>query len=59
MRAGVTLLLLLLAGCQKSFDERYSDVEQEISTDAQSIDSEFGRNSADQTSDGKAQEPVD
>lgn len=59
MRAGVTLLLLLLAGCQKSFDERYSDVEQEISTDAQNIDFEFGRNSADQPSDGKAQEPVD
>lgn len=59
MRAGVTLLLLLLAGCQKSFDERYSDVEQQISKDAQSIDTEFGRSSADQPSDGKAQEPVD
>lgn len=56
MRTGFTLLLLLLlAGCQKSFDERYSDVEQEISKDAKSIDSEFDRSSADQPSDGKTE----
>ncbi|MBK6707183.1 MAG: hypothetical protein IPG54_06715 [Sphingomonadales bacterium] len=38
MRLVAMLMLLLLAGCQKSFEQRYSDVESEVKQDAEQID---------------------
>lgn len=39
--SGVGLALMLLAGCQKSFDERYADAEKKVREQAQSIDQEL------------------
>lgn len=35
--------LLLLAGCQKSFDDRYADAEKKLREQASSIDKELGK----------------
>jgi hypothetical protein len=35
------LALVLLAGCQKSFDERYADAKKKIGEQAASIDKEL------------------
>jgi hypothetical protein len=37
----VLLALLLLAGCQKSFDERYADAQKKIREQAASIDKDL------------------
>lgn len=44
MRSRIALLalaLVLLAGCQKSFDERYAEAQKKVSEQAQSIDGEL------------------
>lgn len=38
MRSAALLLLLMLTGCEKSFDERYSEIETEVKKDADKID---------------------
>jgi hypothetical protein len=38
MRHITLSLVLLLSGCGKSFDQRYSDIETEVKKDAQNID---------------------
>lgn len=38
MRPVAILMLLLLAGCEKSFEQRYSDVESEVKQDAEQLD---------------------
>jgi hypothetical protein len=44
MRGAVAIALLLaLAGCQKSFDERYADAEKKMRDEAASIDRELAR----------------
>lgn len=35
------LALLLLAGCQKSFDDRYADAQKKLNEQAASIDKEL------------------
>jgi hypothetical protein len=35
------LALVLLAGCQKSFDERYAEAQKKVSEQAKSIDGEL------------------
>ncbi|MCW1427576.1 hypothetical protein [Novosphingobium sp. JCM 18896] len=41
MRALAVIALLLLAGCQKSFDERYEDAQKKMASQAASIDQEL------------------
>lgn len=40
-RAGMLALLLLLAGCQQSFDDRYADAEKKIRDQAAAIDKDL------------------
>lgn len=43
-RIGLAMsLVLLLAGCKKSFDERYADAEKKIREEAGSIDQELAK----------------
>ena len=46
MRSTALLLLLLLSGCGKSFDQRYSDVEAEVKKDDRTIDSDLQHEAA-------------
>ncbi|MBK7163059.1 MAG: hypothetical protein IPH79_11450 [Sphingomonadales bacterium] len=46
MRSTALLLLLLLSGCGKSFDQRYSDIETEVKKDARTIDSDLQHEAA-------------
>ncbi|MEJ5975124.1 hypothetical protein WG901_00625 [Novosphingobium sp. PS1R-30] len=41
MRALAVVALLLLAGCQKSFDERYEEAQKKMTSQAASIDQEL------------------
>ena len=41
MRRAGLLALLLLAGCQKSFDERYAEAQKKLSDQAAAIDKEL------------------
>jgi hypothetical protein len=41
MRWAAIPALLLLAGCQKSFDERYADAQEKIREQAASIDKDL------------------
>jgi hypothetical protein len=41
MRPAVIVMLVLLAGCQKSFDDRYADAEKKVREQAASIDKEL------------------
>lgn len=41
MRRVGLLALLLLAGCQKSFDERYAEAQKKLSDQAAAIDKEL------------------
>ncbi|WP_181883512.1 hypothetical protein [Sphingorhabdus pulchriflava] len=41
MRGIALLLVLLLSGCGKSFDKRYSDIETEVKKDANNIDQDL------------------
>jgi hypothetical protein len=41
MRRAAIPALLLLAGCQKSFDERYADAQKKIREQAASIDKDL------------------
>jgi hypothetical protein len=41
MRWGVVAALVLLAGCQKSFDDRYADAQKKLNEQAASIDQEL------------------
>lgn len=42
MRWFAMTALLLLASCQKSFDDRYADAEKKLRDQASSIDKELG-----------------
>lgn len=52
MRAAL-LALVLLAGCQKSFDERYAEAQKKIGEQAKSIDEELS-NKASEAALGEA-----
>ena len=41
MRGWAMAALLLLAGCQKSFDERYAEAQEKMASQAASIDAEL------------------
>ena len=41
MRWALAAALLLLSGCQKSFDERYSEAQKQIGEQAMSIDKDL------------------
>lgn len=41
MRRTIIAALVLLAGCHKSFDERYAEAQAKLSSEAASIDSEM------------------
>jgi hypothetical protein len=41
MRRTTILALLLVAGCQKSFDERYADAQKKVREQAASIDKDL------------------
>lgn len=41
MRVTMLLALLLLAGCQKSFDDKYADTEKQLKADAKRLDREM------------------
>lgn len=41
MRALAVAALVLLAGCQKSFDDRYADAQKKLNEQAASIDGEL------------------
>lgn len=41
MRGLLVIALLLLAGCQKSFDERYAEAQEKMASQAASIDHEL------------------
>lgn len=41
MRALAVAALVLLAGCQKSFDDRYADAQKKLNEQAASIDNEL------------------
>lgn len=45
-RLCLLISLLLLTGCEKSFDERYADVEAEVKTDAAKIDRDLKKEEA-------------
>lgn len=48
MRASaVAALALLLAGCQKSFDDRYADAQKRLNEQAASIDQELAAKASD------------
>lgn len=49
MRALPTCFLLLLAGCERAFDQRYSDVEAQVKTEAEKLDRDLQRENAKQT----------
>lgn len=41
MRLALLFWLLLLAGCQKSFDDKYADAEKQLKADAKQLDDEM------------------
>ena len=41
MRVVPLVLLFLLAGCQKDFEQRYEDIETEVKMDAARIDEDI------------------
>lgn len=49
MRALPICFLLLLAGCERAFDQRYSDVEAQVKTEAEKLDRDLQRENAKQT----------
>jgi len=38
--------LILLAGCQQSFDEKYADTEKQLKVDAQRLDEAMAKEAA-------------
>ncbi|HEX8058165.1 MAG TPA: hypothetical protein VF481_15980 [Novosphingobium sp.] len=47
MRALAVAALVLLAGCQKSFDDRYADAQKKLNEQAVSIDRELAAKASD------------
>lgn len=47
MRPVLLMILYLLAGCQKDFDQRYSDIETEVKKDAARIDADMRKDAND------------
>ena len=47
MRPKVLMMLFLLAGCQKDFEQRYSDIETEVKKDAARIDADMRKDAED------------
>jgi len=41
MRAPLLLMALLLSGCQKDFDEQYTETEKRLKADAERLDREM------------------
>jgi hypothetical protein len=41
MRCLLLLAMLLLAGCQKSFDDKYAETEKQLKADAKRLDKEM------------------
>jgi hypothetical protein len=41
MRAALSAALLLLAGCQKDFDEQYAETEKQLKAEAKRLDKEM------------------
>lgn len=41
------MMLFLLAGCQKDFEQRYSDIETEVKKDAARIDADMRKDAED------------
>lgn len=46
MRFAGVLLLLLLAGCQKDFDDRYAETEKKVKAAEAKLDAEMAKEAA-------------
>lgn len=58
MRNFALAALLLLAGCEKSFDDRYAEAEKKIREQAASIDKELAAKASEGASEAASDAPA-